>query len=205
MKKTTRPVFQPPNPHITTARLLIRPYEATDLDDLHVMRRQYEVMRWTSQGTVDVDKKATRKWMDRFLPPNDAILFNFVIEELSHPGVVIGAVGCHTMSPPECGYMLRTEYWGKGYATEALGGWLQAYWGLPRKEVVMEDTASEHSDDAEITFVPEVMMAYFEERNKPSSRVLVKSGFRYVSEQIVEDHGEKINLIIFELGRPHSM
>jgi RimJ/RimL family protein N-acetyltransferase len=94
--------------------------QPSDLLDLHILRTQTEVMKWTSSGKPDADVEATQIWMARFLPPNDSKSFNFSIEELAHPGRVIGVLGCHHDEPLEVGYMLLTEFWGKGLITESL-------------------------------------------------------------------------------------
>ena len=173
--RTTRPIFLPPTASMTTARLLIRPFLLSDLGDFHVLRTQVEVMRWTQQGKDDVDKEETQIWMNRSLPPNDAVTFNFAVEELSDPGRVIGVLGCHLCEPPECGYMFRTEYWGKGYATEAFKHWLQAWWELPRKEVVIKVSESDNDGD-DVTLVPEVLEADIGEENVASARILANNG-----------------------------
>jgi RimJ/RimL family protein N-acetyltransferase len=55
--------------------------------------------------------------------------WNFSIELLEPPSSsaprVIGLVGA--VRAPEVGYMLNTEYWGKGYATEALRAFLPLF------------------------------------------------------------------------------
>jgi RimJ/RimL family protein N-acetyltransferase len=197
MKKTTRPALPICASPLRTERLLLRPYQPTDLDDFHALRSQMDVMKWTSQGTVDASRDATQTWMKRFLPPNDATTHNFAIEELTNPGVVIGAIGCHTAEPAECGYMLRTEYWGKGYATEAFKRWLQAWWELPREVIVVDD-----SESGLDTMIPEVLRADFEEDNVASGRILAGSGFQSLSETMVDAHGTQVKLITLQLERP---
>ncbi len=186
---------------MTTARLLMRPYQQSDLDDFHLLRTQLEVMRWTSTGKIDVNREATQIWLNKTLPPNDSTTFNFAIEELSSPGRVIGALGCHLHEPPECGYMFRTEYWGKRYATEAFKRWLQAWWELPRKEIVIKESESE-LDDSDVALVPEVLKAVIAEENVASARLLASSGFRPVSAEVIEERGEIVKLITLELQRP---
>ncbi|KIY01026.1 uncharacterized protein Z520_03692 [Fonsecaea multimorphosa CBS 102226] len=202
MKKTTRPDFPVPASPITTARLLLRPIQQSDLEDFHVLRTKIEVMKWTSTGKVDVDKEATQIWMNRFLPPNDATTFNFAIEELASPGKAIGVLGCHIAEPPECGYMLRPEAWGQGFATEALQRWLQAWWELPRKEVTIEEADEGDAIDDSVVVVPEVLRADIDGKNIASARILAKCGFRRVAEELIEENGTTVNLIIFELARP---
>ena len=202
MKKTTRPILPGPTTALFTSRLLLRPMQTSDLENFHLLRTQIEVMRWTSTGNVDTDKEATRIWINRSLPPNDATTFNFAIEELSAPGVAIGSVGLHLFDPPECGYMLRSQYWRRGYATEAFRRWLQAWWELPRREIVIEDPNLESESDAEAVVVPEVLTAVIAAENAASARILEATGFRHVSDQVVEENGASVKLITLELERP---
>ncbi|KAH0845106.1 hypothetical protein FOPE_09977 [Fonsecaea pedrosoi] len=187
---------------MTTARLLLRPIQQSDLEDFHALRTEIEVMKWTRAGKVDIDKEATQIWMNRFLPPNNATTFSFAIEEIASPGKVIGVVGCHTPEPPECGYMLRTNSWGQGYATEALRRWLQAWWELPRKEVVLEEVEKGDDIDDTIATVPEVLMADLGAENIASAKILAKCGFHRVGEELIQLNGSTVNLVTFELPRP---
>ncbi len=196
--KTTRPVFPVPPPPIVTPRLLLRPIQRTDLAAFIVLRNQVEVMKWTSQGKPDADEDATQAWMNRFLPPNDATTFNFAVEERSLPGKAIGVMGCHIVEPPEVGYMFVKEAWGKGYATEAFQGWLQAYWQLPRKEVVINEDDDGNAD----TWMPEVLTADTVENNLGSARILARYGFQKLSEEMIVEHGKTVKLIHLELARP---
>jgi RimJ/RimL family protein N-acetyltransferase len=178
--------------------------QKSDLEDFHILRTQFEVMKWTTTGKVDTDREATEIWMNRSLPPNDGTTFNFALEELSNPGVVIGAIGCHQFEPPECGYMLRTEFWRKGYATEAFQRWLQAWWELPRREIVVEDPHSKPGNAAEAVFVPEVLRADVDAVNVASARILSGCGFRPISEEVVEHNGASVTLVTLQLERPKS-
>ncbi|KAK6383764.1 hypothetical protein LTS17_003056 [Exophiala oligosperma] len=196
--KTTRPVFPVPASPIKTLRLLLRPVRQSDLTGFHILRTQPEVMKWTSQGRPDLDEQATQAWMNLFLPPNDAVTFNFAIEEMSKPGEVIGIMGCYIAEPPEVGYMLVKEVWGMGYATEALEGWLHAYWQLPRKEVVIGDDVD---DD---TFIAETLAADVVEENVASARILARYGFDAISEEMIEEHGQMIKLNHLALRRPET-
>ncbi|KAI1323777.1 acetyltransferase domain-containing protein [Xylariaceae sp. FL0255] len=158
--KTTWPT-QPLPPtaerkHIRTKRLLIRPYQLADAECLYEIRRQPEVMQWTSVGVVDRDVDASREWIKRSLPPNDKKMFNFLIEYMGEngqgvildendqmAGEVVGHGGCHRFGAesggwPEIGYLFKKEAWGKGLATEFMRGWAEAWWALPREVVEVE-------------------------------------------------------------------
>ena len=200
--KTTRPIFPLPLPSFTTSRLLIRPMQQSDLADFHALRTQIEVMKWTSTTKIDLDQEATQVWMNRFLPPNDTVTFNFAVEELCAPGKVIGALGCHITEPPECGYMLRREAWGKGYATEAFQQWLEAWWELPRKDVDIEEKNANAENSRNESVVREVLRADIDGNNLASARILAKCGFKQVSEEMIEENGSTVKLISLELERP---
>ena len=202
MKKTTRPIIPVPASPMTTSRLLLRPLQQSDLAEYHILRTQIEVMKWTTTGKVDADLEATQVWLNRFLAPNDATTFNFAVEELGAPGKAVGVVGCHILEPPECGYMLKKEVWGKGYATEALKRFLQAWWELPRNEVELDEKEPKVEDKNAVKVVPEVLNADIVDTNYASARILEKCGFKRVSEELIEEKGEMITLVRLELERP---
>ena len=181
-----------------------------DLDDFHTLRNQIEVMKWTSTGKLDVDTDFTLKWMERQMPPNDTKNFGFAIEELSNPGRVIGTIGVPFPDPPECGYMFRKEFWGKGYATETLQAWLQRYWALPRKEVEVEEEVPGYKRSADENGVMrEVLRAMTVLDNEGSKRVLEKCGFKYLTKELEEDthfpgEGKTIWAVHYVMERPIS-
>jgi RimJ/RimL family protein N-acetyltransferase len=142
-------------------------------------------MKWTSSKVPDADIAKTREWMAPALPPLNGNSFRFAIEERSNPGKVVGVIGSRFSEPPECGYMFRTDMWGRGYATEALRAWLDVYWALLRKDVTLEGKSSaEHRTEAES------LLAETELGNAGSRRVLVKCGFTEL--RTWEDDGDQL-------------
>lgn len=226
--KTTRPILPTPASPITTRRLLLRPKHTDDLAGYRILRSQIEVMMWTTAGKVDADEAATQAWLDRFLPPNNSKTYSFSVEELAHPGTIIGTLGCHRFQPvPEIGYMFRKEFWGKGYASEAMTAWIAAWWDLPRREVEIlterdRDQDHDHDEGQETStdeikrrpigscdqgHVPEVLLACTVETNLASQKVLHRLGFLPVAEEMIDDHqrpGDKIKLTEYHLQRPQS-
>jgi RimJ/RimL family protein N-acetyltransferase len=146
--RTTLPVL-PQNlsrPHVTTPRLVLRPFETSDLDALWTLRQQPQVMQWTTAGRADLDREETAAKLALFLPPNDTKTFNCAIC-LKETGELIGQGGVHAFEQPagdaaagpqlgwpEVGYMIRHEFWGQGIATEFLAAFVRMYSGLPRDE-----------------------------------------------------------------------
>jgi RimJ/RimL family protein N-acetyltransferase len=190
--KTTWPT---PPPHadrkpIRTERLLIRPFDASDIEAIHELRTQPEVMLWTLFGVVDKDVEQSRAFIERFIPPKDSESYNFAIvylgesNEDNRDGVIVGSGGCHKLRPdlgwPEIGYMFRKEYWNKGLATEFVRAFTKAWWALPRRPLEIEVEAAsikEKRDDA-VPQVPEILTAVIDAENTGSGRVLEKSGFK---------------------------
>ena len=56
-------------PLVKTERLLIRPLAASDLEALHELRTQPEVMFWTSAGKPDSSLDEAKAKLDYFLSP----------------------------------------------------------------------------------------------------------------------------------------
>ncbi|KAH8912269.1 acyl-CoA N-acyltransferase [Coniochaeta sp. PMI_546] len=180
----TRPLpLNSSRPAFTTERLVIRALGVEDVQALHVLRTQPEVMANTPQGRIDKDVGETRSKLAHYLPPNDEKTYEFAIC-LKETDEVIGLGGCHSLSSmfgwPEIGYMLRREFWGQGLATEFLRTWLDMWYALPRTEeqvdVHPKSTFSEHGGD---TLLVESVIAFTTADNVASQKVLQKSGFQH--------------------------
>lgn len=186
---TTSPHLPPSasRPHITTSRLLIRPLQPSDLDGLHKLRTQPEVMRWSSAGRVDADRQETAQTLARFLPPTDTHSFNCAVcwRETGH---LIGIGGMHKREGafgwPEIGYMFIREYWNMGLGTEFLKAFVPIWESLEREPVetrvhrmslVGDDSLVEGPNTAPTA--KEQLHAVVEATNTPSQRVLQKCRF----------------------------
>jgi RimJ/RimL family protein N-acetyltransferase len=232
--KTTRPILPPAAERkpIRTERLLIRPTAATDLEAIYPLRRQPEVMQWTTVGKPDKDLDVTREWLARFVPPNDMKTYQFAIIHLGEQqhgeekdettGELIGVGGvmrADDAGQPEVGYMFRTEYWGKGFATEFVRALLKAWWALPRREVEVETevalvpvTAGKGEINVEgnvdLIRIPEVLIAVVVAENIGSLRVLEKSGFKeykvWTEGDLREGYDGIVTLIGLKLEAPAS-
>lgn len=114
-----------------TERLLIRPLVMEDAAEVNLMRAHPEVMKHTPITAVD-DIEKSKAWIQGCHDRSNC--WNFVIELLPTmesptasptPPRVIGLIGA--VRAPEVGYMLNHNYWGKGYATEALRAFLPLF------------------------------------------------------------------------------
>ncbi|KAK0734938.1 GNAT domain-containing protein [Lasiosphaeria miniovina] len=199
--RTTLPRLPlPPNADraaIATDRLILRPLSPDDLDAMHVLRTQPEVMAWTSANRIDRDVAETQERLDPFLPPNDSKTYNFAIC-LRATGELIGVGGCHKLENafgwPEIGYMFRREHWGKGLATEFLNAFLGAWRALPREEATIRvdqrstvttaaggsSNAASSSSGAKLQQVEEQIFAITTQKNVRSQNVMKKAGAEHL-------------------------
>ncbi|OAA70485.1 Acyl-CoA N-acyltransferase [Cordyceps fumosorosea ARSEF 2679] len=210
---STLPVvpFPPPEQRaaILTERLLLRPYQEADLQALYEMQSDPEVAQWTSTGIAHTDIQETKKSLEPMLQ-NAAERQDYVICQAS-TGQVIGQGGCHrrcgTLGWPEIGYSLRKEFWGQGYGTEFLQGFLQLWWTLPRAEVHLNVDKTTIPDGNAGGVVPECMVAITIEANKASRGVMAKGGFELVRRHPVidlRDNTQTIDLFCHAARRPRE-
>lgn len=195
--KTTFPKIPfPPSAErlpVRTERLLLRPFTDDDLDALHTLRTQPEVMYWTIQGKPDADREATRINLELQLPPHDTDRYNWAIC-LASTGEFLGIGGSLGALPelgwPILGYMLRKEAWGKGYATEFVKGFLDMWWALPREEVEIQADRSSVRGEGEVK--EEFLSAITVEENGASNKVLGKCGFELAKAFREEDRHKSL-------------
>ncbi|XXH02422.1 hypothetical protein Hte_008797 [Hypoxylon texense] len=189
---------------IHTERLILRPFTEDDVDGLHVIHRQPEVMKYTNRGRIDDDKEVTRASMGRFLPPNDVHTYGNAIC-LASTGEIIGTGGIarpeQMFGWPEVGYIFKKEAWGQGYATEFLKAMVNFWWTLPRSEIELGVDAQTVDGSGE---APEMLTAMVEADNIGSQRVLQKVGFRefkrWTEPDNREGHSGDSNLVGFVLS-----
>lgn len=207
--KTTLPKLPfPPNTErraILTDRLLIRPFRQDDMEALHALRSQPEVMKWSIQGRPDETMDETRKSAALRLPPQDTERYDWVIC-LASTGEFIGLGGNGMwdgeLGWPVLGYMLVKEAWGKGYTSEFLSAFLDAWWDLPREEVEIKVDANSVRGEGEIK--KEMMSGITTDDNKASQNVMRKAGFELVSvfeEEDLRDSDAMVTLYGYVVGK----
>lgn len=213
--KTTLPkVPYPPlesRPHIRTDRLLLRPFQESDAQEMfNVIRSEPDIMVWTAKGTPDESIDVTKAAIQQRLPPNDELNYDFVIC-LAQTGEMIGIGGSHMrageMGWPLLGYMLRKDAWGHGYGTEFLKAFLEAWWALPREEVEVTVDVSTVGNGAEDiqALKDEVIVGITVEHNGASKNVLRKGGMKLVKVWEHDDSavgGGMVDLCGFVARRP---
>ncbi|KAL8400129.1 hypothetical protein RB594_000510 [Gaeumannomyces avenae] len=186
---------------VVTERLVLRALRAEDLNAVHVLRTQPEVMVWTSTGRGDKDMAETQHKLDNYLPPNDVETFNCAIC-WRETGELIGMGG----SWPELGYTIRKEFWGRGLATELVRAFLEAYVMLPRARaqirVDRRSVVAVTAGQQEPVEAREVLVALVETPNERSHGVLRKCGLERFSEFVEpdpRDPSKTVGLVAYRL------
>jgi RimJ/RimL family protein N-acetyltransferase len=114
-------VFTP----IATERLVLRPFEAGDLDGYLARRNDPDVARfqdWELPYTEARAREAIDSAMELGMPTDGEWWMAAV--SLAETGEVVGDVGCEMTwagRSADIGYTFASEHWGKGYAVEAAG------------------------------------------------------------------------------------
>lgn len=98
---------------IATGRLILRRARMADLGDVHAMLSQPAAMRYWSTPEHETLEES-RAWLAGMVA-GGADTDDFLIE---HQGRVIGKAGAWRL--PEVGFLLHPDYWGKGFALEAM-------------------------------------------------------------------------------------
>ncbi|KAK3670619.1 hypothetical protein LTR78_009454 [Recurvomyces mirabilis] len=193
-ESTTSTLIQPPYRELLTERLYLRTFRPSDAKAILPILSDRNVMQWTSQG-VQTDLEQAERWAStRSLGPS---VFNFVVYERSkyntHPdeAPIIGVIG--SFNAPFVGYVFNADYFGKGYATEAMQGLIQQIFDhfAPRSQ---NDIAYDHIE------------GWTDALNTASRRVLLKSGFTLCETRMQDFTSISFNEVrdtaVFRLARP---
>jgi len=118
---------------LQTERLRLRPARWTDLEPLHRIFTDAEVMRFWSRPTHS-DRAQTRDWLRSMIESPPGVGADFIVEL---EGQTIGKAGFFRL--PEIGYILAREHWRKGLAYEALSAILDHVFDTRGLEVAEAD------------------------------------------------------------------
>jgi RimJ/RimL family protein N-acetyltransferase len=123
---------------LETPRLLLRPFGPGDAVLVHRVYSDPVVMRYVATGPM-TDLAVTERLLADYDAHQRRLGYSFwaVVERSS--GALIGDAGLYRTpaGEVELGYTLGAEWWGRGYATEAAGAWLECAFGsLGISEVV---------------------------------------------------------------------
>ncbi len=114
----------------TTARLRLREFRASDLEDVRAYTADREVTRFLEFGPEDL--AGTADWLRRTIAGPGPGVTVLAAEERS-TGRLVGAcdfkIHPHRPSEGELGYLVVRPAWGRGYATEIAAGLLELGFG----------------------------------------------------------------------------
>lgn len=149
------------SPVIETRRLTLRAPVPQDVSRIAAMANDIDIARMTKRMPHPFTTGDAENFVIQVAAQNPAQANTFIIEHEDHGPV--GVIGMFEDSDPmpETGYWIGREFWGRGYATEALEGallWASRKW--KRRALV----AGHFAD------------------NPASGRVLEKAGFLYTGE-----------------------
>uniref|UniRef100_UPI0030FE4C6A N-Acetyltransferase 1 n=1 Tax=Dematophora necatrix TaxID=2751867 RepID=UPI0030FE4C6A len=195
---TTQPLLAPSvySKPLISERLIIRTYVHTDLLNYYTLDSQPEpnvLGHLNHDEYYSTDLNSTLKKFNQFLTPWNKGLYYGIFtkkpdgQEDDYIGAMylLGNVPAYPYKTtwPSIHYMLKKEYWGQGYGTEAVKTFTSFWWSLPRvhtayprmdpSEIVWED----HQQLASPRYAVELLKVAVESFNKASLGVLQKAGF----------------------------
>jgi len=118
---------------IRTDRLVMRRARMSDLDTMHRALSDPRGMRYWS-STPHETLEQSEQWLRSMVDADLTISDDFILE---HDGRAIGKLGCWRL--PEIGFLLVSEAWGQGFASEALAAYLNRRRALGTPPVIKAD------------------------------------------------------------------
>lgn len=103
---------------LRTKRLVLRRARPHDVEALHEVFGDERSMHYWSNGP-HTDLEETWRWLNSMIEASPDESDDFVV---TVDGQVVGKLGCWKL--PEIGFILRSDHWGKGLASEALSAFL---------------------------------------------------------------------------------
>ena len=103
---------------LRTARMVLRRIQADDVEAFHAIMSDARAMRFWST-LPHTTREDTQRFVAAMLSAPQDVSDEFVLE---HAGVAVGKLGAWRL--PEIGFFLRPDLWGRGFAAEALEGFI---------------------------------------------------------------------------------
>jgi RimJ/RimL family protein N-acetyltransferase len=176
-----------PQPTLVTERLILRPFDATDADDVRRLAGDYRVSSTTASIPHPYPEGAAAAWIQTHQPAFEKE--TEVVFAITHSGMgsLIGAVSLLEISRSharaELGYWVAVDYWSQGLCTEAVRCLIDyAHRELRISRIVAQCLA----------------------RNTASARVMEKAGLlrEGVLRQHINHHGKVEDVYVYGLNLP---
>ncbi|OJD17583.1 hypothetical protein AJ78_02334 [Emergomyces pasteurianus Ep9510] len=167
---------------IRTERLFLRRLVAEiDANDIFDIRSRVDVMKWSTTKTPDASVAATKEHLLKIARLGT---LGFTVFEEPNRKRAIALIGIYKRNDSaEIGYLVHPDFWGKGYATEAVQATINKWWELVTSSGPENDSGMKESFKSDL-----VLHADTDSANAASNQVLMKCGFEQVDE-IVDDIG----------------
>jgi RimJ/RimL family protein N-acetyltransferase len=117
-----------------TDRLILRRARPDDLDGMHAVLSDERSMRYWSNGP-HTELAQTEAWLRSMIDSPYELSDDFVVTQDGEP---IGKMGAWRL--PEFGFILRSDHWGRGYASEGLKAFLGHMFGNRGVDFLTADT-----------------------------------------------------------------
>jgi len=105
---------------LESSRLRLRPYIRGDLEFLHELGMDEEVMKYIRPVNYDIER--TRAELEKMIRQNESSFTKgFWVAESRNSSIPLGSLTLRELEGSreiELGYRWKSSYWGKGYATE---------------------------------------------------------------------------------------
>lgn len=106
--------------HITTDRLLLRAYQASDAEAVTRQIGDYDVSQWLTHVPYPYSTSDALAFFER----HAGTPFVYAVTRAD------ALIGCVSIMRGDLGYWYGKDHWGQGYATEAARGALGAYFSV---------------------------------------------------------------------------
>lgn len=95
-------------------RLILRPLNIEDASEIARLAGEWEVAQWTASIPHPYDQKGAKDWISYVIGQSRECVY-----AITRDNLLVGVISFDTESG-EVGYWIGREYWGSGFATEAL-------------------------------------------------------------------------------------
>lgn len=160
-----------------TERLVLRRARPDDLEAFFSILSDPGAMRYWSSAPHQ-SREQTREWLEAMMAEGPPVSDDFVVEL---DGRAIGKAGCWRV--PEIGYILHPDFWGRGFAAEAVGAAIAHVFATHDIPAIKADV---------------------DPRNEASLKLLARLGFAETSRAAAtwEVGGEICDSVYLALARP---
>ncbi|KAI9764826.1 MAG: hypothetical protein M1839_005703 [Geoglossum umbratile] len=126
---------------LKSARLLLRAAQESDLDAMHAMSTNEDVMKYWSTAPHTSIEQSRDSLLGCMNPLYNGITdFTIALRDPKDPTKTpptIGRIGC--WDGKEIGFRLDRSHWGNGYMTEAMEVFLPYFWDLELVDAIVAD------------------------------------------------------------------